>query len=151
MTSTTPPKTMKAWQFTATTPNIDKHLVLNPSAPVPTLSTGRCDAELLIQVLSAGLNPVDYKLPESGLLGRAMIRLPGTPSQDFCGRVVQATQAVDDFAIGDLVFGRIDPQQHGSCAEYIVAPTKACARVPEGVGVDEAAAAGVAGLTAYRA
>ncbi|KAK4234615.1 hypothetical protein C8A03DRAFT_18520 [Achaetomium macrosporum] len=142
---------MKAWQYSATTGGIEKNLVLNDSAPVPTISSRLGDSELLLKVLSAGLNPVDYKVPELGLVARAVIRTPATPGLDFCGRVVQTTRTVDEFAIGDLVFGRIDGQQHGTMAEYIVAPTKACAHLPDGVSVDEAAAVGVAGMTAYHA
>ncbi len=144
------PKTMKAWQYATAAGGLEKNLVLADAVPVPTVSSRLGDAELLIQVLSAGLNPADYKVPELGLVSRALIRLPGTPGMDFCGRVVQTTRTVDDFAIGDLVFGRLDPQQHGTTGAYIVAPTKACAHLPEGVSVDEAAAVGVAGITAYR-
>lgn len=151
MTSPFPPKTMTAWQYSATAGGIQTHLTLNPSAAVPTVSPRLGDAELLIQVLSASLNPADYKVPEMGVVARAKIHFPATPGMDFCGRVVQATRTVDDFAIGDLVFGRIDAQQHGTCGAYVVAPTRTCATVPAGVSVDEAAAVGVAGMTAYRA
>ncbi|AEO67253.1 d7561735-1ef8-4a7b-b4e3-6cfbdf27a518 [Thermothielavioides terrestris] len=141
---------MRAWQYTTTAGGIEKNLVLKESVPIPTTSSRLGDNELLIQVLSASLNPVDYKLPELGVAARAVIRTPATPGGDFCGRVVQTTRTVDSFAIGDLVCGRINPQQHGTLAEYIVAPTKACAHVPQGVDVDEAAALGVAGITAYQ-
>ncbi|KAK4149916.1 hypothetical protein C8A00DRAFT_18473 [Chaetomidium leptoderma] len=140
---------MKAWQYSATTGGIEKNIVLNDAVPLPTVSSRLGDAELLIRVLAASLNPADYKGPELGFIARAVIRTPATPGMDFCGRVVQATRTVDDFGIGDLVFGRIDAQQHGTMAEYIVAPTKACAPVPEGLSVDDAAALGVAGMTAY--
>jgi NADPH:quinone reductase-like Zn-dependent oxidoreductase len=113
---------MRAWQYSATTGGIE-NLVLNEAAPVPTISSRLGDSELLIKLLSASLNPVDYKVPELGLVARAVIRTPATPGVNFCGRVVQTTRTVDDFAIGDLVFGRIDGQQHGTMAEYIVAPT----------------------------
>lgn len=142
---------MKAWQYSTTAGGIQNHLVLNDSAVLPTLSSRLGDAELLVRVLSASINPADYKVPELGAVARVVIHTPATPGMDFCGRVVQATRTVDEFAIGDLVFGRIDAQQHGTCAEYVAVPTKACARVPEGVSVDEAAAIGVAGMTAYRA
>lgn len=144
------PTTMRAWQYSATAGGIEKNLVLNDSIPLPASFSGLGDADLLVKVLSAGLNPVDYKAPELGIAARAVIRTPATPGTDFCGRVVQAGRTVDGFAIGDVVFGRIQPQQHGTMAEYIVAPTAACVHVPQGVGVDEAAAAGVAGLTSYR-
>jgi NADPH:quinone reductase-like Zn-dependent oxidoreductase len=145
------PNTMRAWQYSTITGTIEKSIILNDAIPLPTVSSRLGDAELLIQVLSTALNPADYKAPEMGIIARVVIHTPATPGMDFCGRVVQTTRTVDDFAIGDLVFGRIDAQQHGTTGEYIVAPTKACAHVPKGVSVDEAAAVGVAGMTAYRA
>ncbi|KAJ4289294.1 hypothetical protein N0V88_007045 [Collariella sp. IMI 366227] len=151
MAPATIPTTMRAWQYTTTTGGIEKNLTLNDAASVPAISSRLGDAELLVQVLAASLNPADYKVPELGLVARAKIHTPATPGMDFCGRVVQTTRTVDDFAIGDLIFGRIDATQHGTLAKYIVAPTKTCAVVPEGVSVDEAAAVGVAGLTAYHA
>ncbi|KAL1836356.1 hypothetical protein VTJ49DRAFT_5248 [Mycothermus thermophilus] len=151
MSSTSVPTTMRAWQYSTASGGIEKNLVLNPSAPVPTISSRLGDSELLIRVLAASLNPADYKTAELGAISHFVVRHPATPGMDFCGRVVQTTRTVDDFAIGDLVFGRIDLTQHGTLAEYIVAPTKACAHVPDGVSVEEAAAVGVAGLTEYQA
>jgi NADPH:quinone reductase-like Zn-dependent oxidoreductase len=145
------PETMRAWQYTSTTGGLEKNLVLKGSVPIPALSsrpTG--DGELLIKVLAASLNPADYKVPELGLVARAVIRTPATPGCDFCGRVVKTSPTVDSFAVGDLVFGHVDAQQHGTLGEYFVAPAKACAAVPEGLAVDDAAAVGVAAMTAYR-
>lgn len=156
MSSSTPatplPRTMRAWRYSTTVGDIEGKLELHDDVPLPALSPSpSSSSELLVEVLSAGLNPVDYKVAELGLVGRAAVRTPTTPGCDFCGRVVQtASSSGSDFAIGDLVFGRVSPQQYGSCGEYLVAPAKSCARVPDGVAVDEAAAVPVAGLTAYR-
>ena len=156
MSSSTPatplPRTMRAWRYSTTVGDIEGKLELHDDVPLPALSPSpSSSSELLVEVLSAGLNPVDYKVAELGLVGRAAVRTPATPGCDFCGRVVQtASSSGSDFAIGDLVFGRVSPQQYGSCGEYLVAPAKSCARVPDGVAVDEAAAVPVAGLTAYR-
>lgn len=157
MSSSTPatplPRTMRAWRYSTTVGDIEGKLELHDDVPLPALSPSpSSSSELLVEVLSAGLNPVDYKVAELGLVGRAAVRTPATPGCDFCGRVVQtASSSGSDFAIGDLVFGRVSPQQYGSCGEYLVAPAKSCARVPDGVAVDEAAAVPVAGLTAYQA
>jgi alkaline phosphatase D len=81
---------------------------------------------------------------------------------DFCGRVVQTTPSASGlFSPGDVVFGRIDVSNHGTLAEYFIAPAAGCAKVPgelfarekqEGkITADEAACLGVAGLTAYQA
>ncbi|KXX80019.1 Reticulon-4-interacting protein 1, mitochondrial [Madurella mycetomatis] len=134
------PKLMKAWQYSTATGGIQNHLVLNDSVALPTLSSRLGDAELLVRVLSASINPADYKVPSGR---RCACRDPHPAySGDGFWRPRRAGYA--------YLFGRIDAQQHGTCAEYVVVPTKACARVPDGVSVDEAAAIGVAGITAYQ-
>ncbi|KAK3688747.1 hypothetical protein B0T22DRAFT_375860 [Podospora appendiculata] len=140
---------MKAWQYTTATGGLEKNLKLT-TLPLPTLSPVHSAAEVLIQVLSAALNPADYKLPELGLVSHAIIRTPAVPGMDFCGRVVKATSTVDSLRIGELVFGRIDASQHGTLAEYIAAPARMCTPLPTGVDPDIGATLGVAGLTAYK-
>ncbi|KAK3352488.1 hypothetical protein B0T25DRAFT_590382 [Lasiosphaeria hispida] len=142
---------MRAWQYSTAAGGLEKNLTLHNDVPLPPLSTRPTDAEILVEVLSASLNPADYKVPELGLVARAMIRLPATPGMDFCGRVAQTTPAARDaFPVGALVFGRLDATQHGTCAGYTVAPAASCALVPEGVEVDWAASVGCAGQTAFQ-
>jgi len=140
---------MKAYIYTTSSPTLESNLSISTSVPTPTL-TGADD--LLVQVLSASINPADYKVPElPGLIRRAVIKLPATPGMDFCGRVAQIGTKVDSIAVGDLVFGRLDAQQRGTLGDYVVTPVKGVALLPkEGVTIDEAAAIGVAGLTAYQ-
>ena len=150
MSSEIPP-TMRAWQYTQTAGGLEENLVLKDDVHVPTLSPRLGDNELLIEVLTASINPSDFKVAEMPLgIGRAVISCPATPAWDFCGRVVKTTNTVDNFRIGEIVFGRQHLAQHGACGQYIVAPAKACASVPSGVDVDEAASIPCAGLTAYQ-
>ncbi|CCC12667.1 unnamed protein product [Sordaria macrospora k-hell] len=145
------PPTMRAWQYSQTTGGLEQNLVLKDDVHVPTLSPRVGDNELLIEVLSASINPSDYKVAELPLnLGRAVVRTPATPAWDFCGRVVKTTNTVDNFRVGEIVFGRQPPTQQGACGQYIVASAKACASLPSGVDVDEAASIPCAGLTAYQ-
>ncbi|KAK4655289.1 hypothetical protein QC762_301110 [Podospora pseudocomata] len=148
--ASTIPTTMKAHIYTNTSPTLEANLSISTSVPTPTVSGPN---ELLIQVLSASINPADHKVPElPGPVRRLVIKTPATPGMDFCGRVVQAGTKVDSIALGDIVYGRLGPKQHGSLGEYITAPANVVAVLPkEGVTVDEAAAIGVAGLTAYQA
>jgi len=138
---------MRAWQYTSTTTGLENHLTLSPSVPVPPLPTSR--PALLVRVISVSLNPADYKVPELGLPARALIRTPAIPCMDFCGRVVQST-ATAGFSPGDVVFGRIDANQFGSCAEYLVAAPHSVALLPKGIDPDEGAAMGTAGMTAWQ-
>lgn len=160
MTSSSPPvvpATMRAWQYTHTHGGLEKNLVLNDTTPLPAhwrdaKALGR--DEVLVQVLAASLNPVDYKVPELPVVGRVAVKKPASPGQDFAGRVVASGAGADSQAPAPsaLVFGRIHgPSQHGTLAEYTVARRQALAVLPEGVGVQDAAGVGTAGLTAYQA
>lgn len=98
--------------------------------------------EILIKVLAAGLNPVDYKLP----LMMPMRLLKGKPvGQDVCGTVVKVGKKVADFAEGDLVCGF-----GGGLSEYTIVSSGEVIKVPEGVSSEVAGCVGVAGLTAYQ-
>lgn len=107
-------------------------------------------------MISATLNPVDYKLPEVPLVSRFLIGQPASPGQDYAGRFIATgpnTKKVSsqDLRPGQLVFGRVDrPTKFGPLAEYIVTSRAGCVPVPEGVSPDHAAGVATAGMTAYQ-
>ncbi|KAL2758925.1 hypothetical protein ACRALDRAFT_1069091 [Sodiomyces alcalophilus JCM 7366] len=144
-----PPKeTMRAWQF-ATPGPFEKNLKLVDD--LPRIPIGLEAEQLFIQVLSAGINPADYKVPELGVFAHAMIQLPKTAGMDFCGRVIATGKAIGDIRASDLVLGRLEPSgSEGSLAEYIVAEYDDVARVQPTVDIDVAAGAPTAALTAYQ-
>jgi NADPH:quinone reductase-like Zn-dependent oxidoreductase len=140
---------MKAWLYSSTTNGLEKNLTLNASTRAPPTISGD---NVLIQVLSASLNPADFKVPEMGLLARKLvIGTPASPGMDFCGRVVIAGPGASAFSPGQLVYGCLSkPAQFGSLGEYLVASASLLAPVPEGVEIDHAASIGIAGQTAYQ-
>ncbi len=125
-----------------------KNLVLESALPDLQLSLQIGADEVLIQILSTSLNPVDYKLPELGRVARSLIPLPATPGLDFCGRIVRAGRKVNSTAIGETVFGRLDPGPQGTLAEYVITKSGNYAPLPATVTVDDGAAVGTAGGTA---
>ncbi len=112
--------------------------------PVPT-----ADAEVLIRVQFAGVNPLD-----NNLLGRltAASSYPFVVGIDFAGVVERVPVGARGLQAGDRVFGMA--RLHGSYAEYTaVAPTAAMeplARIPDGVADDQAAALPIPAVTALR-
>ncbi|KAL7620877.1 hypothetical protein AAE478_009875 [Parahypoxylon ruwenzoriense] len=60
------------------------------------------------------LNPADYKIPELGLLGRAMIPTPASPGMEFAGVVARIGDAVDVFYVAQRVYGGIGPNRYGT-------------------------------------
>ncbi|KAF7523853.1 hypothetical protein PCG10_006381 [Penicillium crustosum] len=146
------PTQMKAWLYSSTTNGLEKNLYFDASARAPPAVHGN---NVLVQVLSASLNPADYKVPEMGLVGlvaqKFVIGTPASPGMDFCGRVVVSGDDATEFLPGQLVYGCLSqPGQFGSLGEYLVASASLLAHVPEGVEVDHAACIGIAGQTAYQ-
>jgi NADPH:quinone reductase-like Zn-dependent oxidoreductase len=103
------------------------------------------DDEVLVRVYATTVNRTDcgFRRPEpfivrffSGML-RPKRAILGT---ELAGEVTAAGAAVEEFAVGDRVFG-VNAGRFGAHAEYVCLNEKApLATVPGGVGFDEAAA-----------
>lgn len=81
------PVTMQAWMFTSASPTIEENLTLNSTAPLPDGSAALKAGQVLVKVLVASLNPVDYKFPEIPFFSRLISGSPSIPGMDFAGRV----------------------------------------------------------------
>lgn len=103
--------------------------------------------ELLIRVMAASVNPVDYKIREGGYLARDS--LPLTLGRDVAGTVEAVGSGVEGFGPGDAVYAMLD-RSHGGYAEYAVELAAHCARKPEPLDFVQAAAVPLAGLTAWQ-
>ncbi|KAI8716306.1 PKS-ER domain-containing protein [Fusarium sp. LHS14.1] len=141
---------MQIWQYSSPVEKIEDSLTIKDQVPIPSHSSLGKD-ELLIKVITASINPVDYKLPESGIIGRIMIPNPATPGLDFCGRVVDKHSTITRFEEGQLVFGSFAAhKQLGTLAQYTVVSAACCALLPEGINPSDGAAVGTAATTAYQ-
>lgn len=107
---------------------------------------------LLVRVVAAGLNPVDYKVREGYLRGLIDTQLPAVPGWDVAGIVEQTGLDTPEFAVGDavLAYARADVVQHGSVAEYMPVPVRTATAKPEGLSFEKAAALPLAALTALQ-
>jgi NADPH:quinone reductase-like Zn-dependent oxidoreductase len=108
--------------------------------------------EILVRVRAAGVNPVDWKTRAGngipGVLGDPPIVL----GWDVAGVVEEVSLGVTRFAPGDRVFGMPHfPREAGAYAEYVVAPSRQFARVPDGLDLVAAATLPLAALTAWQA
>jgi len=148
--------TMKAWQYAKGTSartlrgKLEDSLVLNTEAAVPDKSV-LAHNQLIIEVFSAAINPIDYKAPESGWFGRTFALGQGAqPGLDFSGRIVGKHPSNTTFAEGQRVFGSLaKASKYGTLAQYTVATTAEIAPWPEGISADQAAALGMSAGTAY--
>ncbi|KAJ5755499.1 Polyketide synthase enoylreductase [Penicillium manginii] len=144
------PESMKAWLYSGTSGGLEKNLELKYSIRAPPAPRTN---EVIVKVLSAGLNPADFKVPEMGLAAtHLVIGMPATPGMDFCGRVVSTGPSATHFKPGQLVYGsQSRPVKFGSLGEYLSIPATFVAPLPEGVEIDQAAGIGIAGQSAYQA
>ncbi|GAA3036428.1 NADP-dependent oxidoreductase [Microbacterium dextranolyticum] len=108
---------------------------------------------LVVRVVAAGINPVDYKIREGYLRGVIDTRLPAIPGWDVAGVVEQTGLDTPEFAVGDavLAYARADVVEHGSIAEFVPVPVRTAAHKPDGLSFEQAAALPLTGLTALQA
>lgn len=119
--------------------------VVEVERPVP-IST-----EVLVRVIAAGVNPVDCKTRRGEGVSRWVGPPPFIPGWDVAGVVEAMGYGVTRFRAGDMVYGMPRfPRQAGAYAEYVTAPSRQLARLPDGITPVEAAALPLAGLTAWQ-
>jgi NADPH2:quinone reductase len=104
--------------------------------------------DLLVEVYSTAMNPVDTKARQHGLGG--MLNPPFVLGFDVSG-VVRAVgkNAAGKFAAGDEVFGFLSLFQNGANAEYVAADYRTMAKKPANISHVEAAVLPVALITAW--
>ena len=107
--------------------------------------------EVMVRVIAAGVNPVDCKTRRGEGVARWMGSPPFVVGWDVCGTVEAMGYGVTRFQVGDSVYGMPRfPRSAGGYAEYVTAPSRQLARVPEGISPVEAAALPLATLTAWQ-
>jgi NADPH:quinone reductase-like Zn-dependent oxidoreductase len=109
------------------------------------------DDSVLVRVRAVSVNPYDWHFMRgepyfmrlfSGLRAPRRCRL----GADFAGQVESVGKNVEDFQVGDEVYGLRD----GAFAEYLCAPGKEVARKPRNLSFEHAASVPMAGLTALQ-
>jgi NADPH:quinone reductase len=114
--------------------------------PVPEVPPGH----VLVRVEAAGVNFADvvrrgsegYPIPTP---------LPYTLGTEFAGTVARTGDPVERPAVGDRVFGLVDPVTSGCYAQYVVVPAMAAFPLPDWLDPADSTALLVQGLTAYLA
>jgi NADPH:quinone reductase len=104
-------------------------------------------AEVLVQVKAAAINPSDIKNVQGKMHETTVPRIPG---RDFAGLIVKGP----DELLGQSVFGsggNLGFGGDGSHAEYVAVPVTAVIPLPKNLSFEQAAAIGVAYITAWAA
>lgn len=110
--------------------------------------------QVRVKVLSAALNPIDFKLIEFGEKF-----FPIAPSHecpfgigfDFAGRIVEVGARVKRFVVGDAVYGTTTLMGFGTVAEYVAVDEQFVALKPGNLTFDQSAGVPQAGMISYQA
>jgi NADPH:quinone reductase-like Zn-dependent oxidoreductase len=102
--------------------------------------------EVLVDVYAASVNGADYKVRRGG--GPYKVHFPHILGRDFSGVISAAGPGVQDLAVGDPVFGVLDRGKEGAYAEKLAIEAAIIAHKPDWLEHIDAAALGLAGLTA---
>jgi len=109
------------------------------------------DDEVLVQIMAAGINPIDTKLRSNGLF--IANPLPAILGCDGAGIIEQIGSNISRFEVGDPVYycyGGLG-QKAGNYAEYIAVPEAYVAAKPDCLDFIDAAAAPLVLITAWEA
>jgi NADPH:quinone reductase-like Zn-dependent oxidoreductase len=105
--------------------------------------------QVLVEVVSAGINPGEIAIREGLLDARWPATFPSGQGSDFAGRIVDLGAGVQGVAVGEEVIGFTD--ERASQADFVLVPTNQVTAKPAAVDWDQAGALKVAGTTAYAA
>jgi alcohol dehydrogenase len=109
------------------------------------------DRDVLVQIHSASINPLDLKIRNGELKPLLPYKLPLILGNDLAGVVVAVGSDVQRFKRGDEVYARPDQDRIGAFAELIAIDENDVAKKPHRLDMEQAAAVPLVGLTAWQA
>jgi NADPH:quinone reductase-like Zn-dependent oxidoreductase len=101
--------------------------------------------QVVVDIVAASVNGADWRV-RAGLYAEA--KFPLVLGRDFSGTVAAQGAGVDDLAIGDAVFGVLEPGREGAYAEKLAITAAIIAKKPDALSHVDAAALALTGLTA---
>ncbi len=107
--------------------------------------------DVLVRVVAAGVNPLDWKLRNGAMADRVPQAFPITLGQDGAGVVRAVGGAVTDFKTGDEVYFYAELGRGGSYAEYVAVAADQVALKPRTASFAAAAALPAPGQAAWTA
>jgi NADPH:quinone reductase-like Zn-dependent oxidoreductase len=107
--------------------------------------------EILIRVMSAGVNPVDAAICAGHMSRFLGDKLPLIPGMDVAGVVEKIGTKITKFKKGDPVYAYLNFKEQGGYAEFAIAREGEIALKPKAITFDGAAAVPLAATTAWQA
>jgi len=110
----------------------------------------KVNAELLVKIMAAGVNPIDAKTRAGGGASGEIASYPAILGRDFSGIVIESPFEACSIKPGDEIFGIVGvPRVGGTYAEYVTVPVLSVSRKPPRLSHTEAAGVPLAALTAW--
>jgi NADPH:quinone reductase-like Zn-dependent oxidoreductase len=106
--------------------------------------------QLLINVKSVSLNPLDWKIFTGEVKLMSGSKFPKFVGCDFSGVIESIGQNTSNFKKGDEVFGLLDPFKEGVLGEYILVDEKQVSLKPTQLSFEQASSIPTAGQTALQ-
>lgn len=114
-------------------------------APMPEVAS----TDVLVRVVAASVNPVDWKIREGYLKEMISYPMPLTLGWDVSGVIEAVGADVTRFKVGDAVFSRPDIKRNGTYADYVAIRAEEVALKPKTISHVAAASLPLAGITAW--
>jgi NADPH:quinone reductase-like Zn-dependent oxidoreductase len=110
--------------------------------------------KLLVDVVAAGVNPIDWKIRQGIMKDMINLEFPATLGMDFSGVIKQIGEdTLTDLKVGDEVYGQASLTNGGSgaFAEMAIANNETVAPKPKDLKFEEASAIPLLGVSAWQA
>src|SRR5579871_1430308 len=108
------------------------------------------DGELLVKVYAAGITTAELLWYPTLHTKDGRKRAGAIPCHEFSGVIADLGKGVDEFEIGDEIYGMNDWFEEGAAAEYCLTTPSSIARKPNKLSHPEAAAVPIGALTAWQ-
>jgi len=105
------------------------------------------DNQVLIEIHSASVNPIDYKIIEGLLKQIRKLNFPCPIGFDVAGIVVKRGSNVTNLKVGDEVYSRVPSESPGTFAEYIAVDSDVVCLKPSNLNFSESVSLPLVGLT----
>jgi alcohol dehydrogenase len=109
------------------------------------------DHDILVKVVAASVNPIDYKLVHGDLRRVLRLNFPAPFGFDCCGRVEALGSKVVGYEAGDLVYARAPRARMGTFAEFVAIESRYVAKAPTSLSAQAAASLPLVALTTVQA
>lgn len=109
--------------------------------------------QVVVEVHAASLNPFDTIVRTGYVKDTMPLELPVTLGGDIAGKIVEVGEGVEDFTVGDSVFGQANAVagNSGAFAEFAATAANQVGKAPANLSSNEAASLPLVGVSAIQA